>query len=242
MRWNPSGSISMANRLPTRTEDEILYPSSDGQPVAETDLHIEELLTFRSMMRLRYRERDDVYVAGNLLVYYEKGNPNARVAPDGFVVFGVPARNRRVFKTWQEQAAPSFVIEFTSRGTWLEDFGNKKALYAGLGVEEYFQFDPEADYLDPPLQAQRLIDGEYRPIGPRADGGIESQTLRLIFYRDGARLRLVDLDSGRTLLRPSELHSALLDAERAKNEAETRAETAEAELAQLRAELDRSKR
>ena len=239
----------MANALPVRTPDEILYPSSDGQPVAETDVHIEELLTLRTLLRIRYADRDDVYVAGNLLVYFEQGNGAARVAPDVFVVFGVPSHNRRVFKIWEEPAAPSFVMELSSRGTWLEDFGNKKALYARLGVEEYFLFDPEDDYLVPPLQAQRLVSGEYRPIDPRADGGFESRTLGVVFHRDGERLRLVDAATGATLLRPLETHSALVEAERAKSEAERakseaerRTREAEAETARLRAELEALKR
>ena len=241
----------MANALPVRSPDEILYPSSDGLPVAETDVHIDELLTLRTLLRIRYGDRDDVYVAGNLLVYYEEGNPAARVAPDAFVVFGVPAHNRRVFKVWEEQACPSFVMELTSRGTWLEDVGNKKALYARLGVEEYFMFDPEADYLVPPLQAQRLLEGEYRPLEPRADGGIESRVLGVVFHRDGQRLKVVDAATGATLLRPLETHSALVEAERAKVEAERakaeaerakvdaeqRTRDAEAETARLREEL-----
>ena len=239
----------MANALPARTPDEILYPSSDGQPVAETDVHIEELLTFRTLLRLRYRHRDDVYVAGNLLLYYEQGNGAARVAPDVFAVFGVPSHNRRVFKVWEERAAPSFVMELSSRGTRLEDFGNKKALYARLGVEEYFMFDPENDYLVPPLQAQRLVDGEYRPVEPRPDGGIECRTLGLVFHRDGERLKVVDATTGATLLRPLELHAAMVDAERAKDDAErakddaeARTREAEAETARLRAELAALKR
>lgn len=61
-----------------------------------------------------------------------------------FVVFGVPKRQRRVYKLWEEGARPAFVLELSSRGTWVEDAGNKKALCARFGVQEYFLFDPEA--------------------------------------------------------------------------------------------------
>ena len=81
-------------------------------------------------------------------------------------------------------------------------------------------FDPENDYLVPPLQAQRLVDGEYRPVEPRPDGGIECRTLGLVFHRDGERLKVVDATTGATLLRPLELHAAMVDAERAKDDAE----------------------
>ena len=40
-------------------------------------------------LRHHFRGRRDVYVSGNLLLYYQKGNPRAAVAPDVFVVLGV---------------------------------------------------------------------------------------------------------------------------------------------------------
>ena len=47
------------------------------------------------------------------------------------------------------------VFEITSRGTRLEDLGTKRALYAMLGVREYFLYDPLGEYLQPPLQGYR---------------------------------------------------------------------------------------
>ena len=66
------------------------YPSSDGRPVAESDHQFIPLTYAASRLRQHFRHRDDVYVAGNLLIYYEEGS-QARVAPDVFVVLGAPA-------------------------------------------------------------------------------------------------------------------------------------------------------
>ena len=70
---------------PTATE----YPESDGRPMAETDLHRAEMTDLIAMLEARYADRADVYVSGNLLLYYRQGDPRAAVAPDVFVVFGV---------------------------------------------------------------------------------------------------------------------------------------------------------
>src|SRR3712207_4357261 len=91
------------------------YPESDGEPVAETDLHIDELLNLRDTLKDHYRDAPDVYVAGNLFIYYEEGNPAARFALDVFVVFGVPKRRRRTYRLWEEGRAPAVVFEFSSR-------------------------------------------------------------------------------------------------------------------------------
>lgn len=71
------------------------YPSSDGEPMAETDLHRDEMVALIEALKRRYADRPDAYVAGNLLVYYEEGNPSARFTPDVMVVLGAAKRQRR---------------------------------------------------------------------------------------------------------------------------------------------------
>lgn len=231
MRWTDRGAATdLTTGAASLGRDEIDYPSRDGRPMAETDTHRDELMAAIESLQARYADRDDVYVAGDLLIYYEEGNPKARFAPDVFVVFGVPKRQRRVYKLWEERVAPAFVLELSSRGTWVEDAGNKKALCARFGVAEYFLFDPEADYLDPPLQGFRLEQGELRRIEPDDRGRFVSETLGLSLHLENLRLVLIDLRTGERLLRYSELALA-------RQEAEARARAAEAELARLRAEL-----
>lgn len=238
MRWTDRGAATdLTTGAPSLGRDEIDYPSRDGRPMAETDTHRDELMAAIESLSARYADRDDVYVAGDLLIYYEEGNPKARFAPDVFVVFGVPKRQRRVYKLWEEGVAPAFVLELSSRGTWLDDVGNKKALCARFGVAEYFLFDPEADYLDPPLQGFWLVDGDLRRIEPDDRGVFVSETLGLSLHLENLRLVLIDLRTGERLLRYSELNHARQEANVARQEAEARARAAEDELARLRAEL-----
>jgi len=80
----------------------IHYPESDGKPMAETDVHIEQLINLRFALKTYFRADPLVYVAGNLLLYYIEGDPRERVAPDLFVVKGVPKHDRRTFRVWEE--------------------------------------------------------------------------------------------------------------------------------------------
>lgn len=238
MRWKqPGTAMAFTTDYDERARDEVLYPSSDGKPLGETDAHVREILATLYMLRMRYAERDDAYVAADLFVYYEEGNPKAVFAPDVFVVFGVPKRERRKYKLWEEGVPPAFVLEVSSKGTWLEDAGTKRAIYEKLGVTEYFMLDPEGDYLDPPLQGFRRRGRELAALSPDERGGFVSEVLGLSLTLEDLRLVLTDLRTGERLLRPEEEHAALRAAEAARSEAEARARAAEEELALLRAEL-----
>jgi Uma2 family endonuclease len=148
---------------------------------------------------LFFRSRSQVYVSGNLFIYYEEGNPRAVVSPDVFVVFGVTKRKRRVYKTWEEgNKVPAFILEITSRTTRQQDEVTKPLLYARLGVQEYFQYDPTGDYLSPQLKGFTLVDGTYQalPLQETADGSwiIYSHTLALDLRLpppDGSALQVV---------------------------------------------------
>lgn len=222
----------------------VVYPESDGKPMAETDVHRQEMMDTIATLSDFFRDNPNVYVAGNLLLYYEEGNPQAVVAPDVFVVVGVPKRLRRVYKLWEESHPPTFVIELTSRSTRLEDLGNKRALYAMLGVPEYFLFDPLSEYLTPPLQGFQLANGDYQRLDPDASGAFSSQALGLRLQVEHGRLRLIDATTGERLLRPSEVAEARRIAEQqvqteiaARRAVEQRLTTVEQEVARLREEL-----
>ena len=140
----------------------IDYPSSDGKPLAENDVQARAILYAFGALRLRYRDRrSDVYVSADLLIYYEEGNRRVSVAPDVFVVFGVEDHTRMNYKVWEEGKGPDFVLEVASPNTWREDVERKPGIYAGLGVSEYFLFDPTGEHYTPRLQGYRLVDGAY---------------------------------------------------------------------------------
>src|SRR5438067_9122357 len=119
----------------------VHYPESDGRPTGETDLHREAMIRHIELLKHHFAGQQ-VYVSGDLLVYYEQGNPRRFVVPDAFIVKGVDPGQRRVYKTWVEGKGPDVAIETTSRKTKRQDTILKPALYARLGVGEYFLFDP----------------------------------------------------------------------------------------------------
>ena len=168
---------------------EVYYPESDGQPMGETDTHWDATADLAYTLKDRYRDATDVYVASDNLVHYEEGNPSAVISPDVYVVFGVANGQRRTYKLWKEGGnAPAAVFEVTSRGTWIEDKGNKMAVCAMLGVREYYLYDPELDYLEPPLQGYRLVGDRYERMAPDAAGALCSDALGLTLHLDGALL------------------------------------------------------
>jgi hypothetical protein len=80
----------------------IYYPESDGKPVGETDAHIDALIHLCEALRDYFRDDPQVYVAGNMLLYYEEGNPTACVALGVFVVQRVAKGERRTYRLWEE--------------------------------------------------------------------------------------------------------------------------------------------
>lgn len=168
-----------------------IYPESDGKPMAETDVHRNLLTDLVFTLDNYFQSQSNVYVSGNLLIYYVEGNPAKSFAPDVFVVRGVAKGQRRIYKLWEEGVAPQIIIELTSRKTWREDLQTKWRLYEELGVQEYFIFDPEYDYLDDPLIGYRLENGRYIDLEIK-DRRVKSEVLALDFVDTGETLRLLD--------------------------------------------------
>ncbi len=217
----------------------IHYPERDGKPMAETDVHIDVLIYLREALKDHFRDEPQVYVAGNMLLYYEEGNPAACVAPDIFVVHGVAKGERRTYKLWEEGQPPTVIFEITSRGSRLEDLGTKRALYAMLGVREYFLYDPLGEYLRPPLQGYRLQQGEYERVLPGDQDQLVIQALSLELRLQDGQLQVVNPATGERLLTPAEAHTARRTEAEARQAAEARAALAESELERTRAELAR---
>ena len=211
---------------------EIDYPDSDGKPMAESDPARDYLIYGVEALKYYYRNQEQVYVSGNLLIYYEQGNPKAVVSPDVFVVFGVSNQSRRSYKFWEENnKAPDFVIEITSKSTVSQDQGLKKGLYAFLGVTEYFQYDPSGDYLNPALKGYRLVSENYVPIQPTilpsGELSFSSEVLSLQLQLQSGKLRFYDPIIQETLLTYLEVEQARQTAEQARQAAEQARQAAE---------------
>ena len=123
---------------------EIEYPSSDGEPLAESYFQLIPLVYAFDALRRHYAHRDDVFVAADMLIYYNEGTMDS-VAPDVFVVLGAANRPRHSYQLWKEPKGPDFVLEVTSASTQDKDQGPKRETYRELGVREYWQFDPTGD-------------------------------------------------------------------------------------------------
>jgi Uma2 family endonuclease len=186
---------------------EIIYPSSDGEPLAETQQHVLAILMALALLRLYLQERQAVVFADQFL-YYIEGNPRARVAPDVMVVFDIEKRLYANYKIWEGQQTPAIIIEVTSVGTKETDLNFKKTLYEQLGVTEYWLFDPYGEWITEQLQGYRLNeDGVYKLIRDNC-----SEVLQLKLQAEEYLIGFYRLDNGEKLLTPEELYSANLAA------------------------------
>src|SRR5689334_2214235 len=109
---------------------EVVYPTSDGEPMAETDRHRDLTVYVIEALKAHFTARPDVYVSGDNFIFYQEGDPSKRVSPDAYVVLGVPMRARDSYMPWKEGGRlPDVVFEFTSRKTQREDSRTKRPLY-----------------------------------------------------------------------------------------------------------------
>ncbi|MBI2379050.1 MAG: Uma2 family endonuclease [Deltaproteobacteria bacterium] len=227
---------------PLRAPIQVEYPESDGEPMAEDDLHRVEMSEYAIEVLEDFFATDaNVYVSGNNFIYFTEGDPSDSVSPDTYVVIGVPKHRRKTFKVWEEKAVPCFVLEITSQKTARKDRGDKRAIYEGLGVGEYVLFDPTTDWIREGLRAFRLEGGSYVPVIPQA-GGLESRGLGLTLFMEGGHLRFRD-STGRILptrAERAEQERARAEREKARAEQEkARADAAESKVLALRAELEK---
>ena len=216
------------------TAPTLVYPESDGEPMAETGRHVRALLDMIDMIDWHFRDTPDVHVSGNMFLYYEEGNPRKVISPDVFMVRGVGKKELRTYKTWEQQPYLDFVIEFASPSTFTRDFAEKKEIYEQiLQVKEYYIYDPYHE-IQPSFIGFRLVEGSYEDIA-FVEGRLPSETLGLeLGERDGV-LRLYDPVKG-TWFGPAREH--VDEAETRASEAESRAQHAEAELEKLRTALE----
>ena len=212
-------------------------PESDGKPMAETDVHRAQMIGLLDCLEEYYRSEPNIYVTGNILLYYRDAEGERQsISPDIFVVRGIEKKVRRIYNLDVEKKAPDLVIELTSRHTKVEDLGNKRIIYADLGVREYFIFDPLDGSITPQLRGFRLEGGEYIPL---VGALLHSEVLGLDLVIEEEVLRLYDPHTRERLRFHAEAEAARREAEAARQEAEAGQQKVEEENAQLREELER---
>lgn len=221
----------MATLSPATQTTEIFYPSSDGEPLAETYIHLYAILVTLEVLK-QYLEGRQATVLADQFLYYAQGLPKLRVAPDVMVIFDVAPGGRDNYKIWEEGQVPAVIFEVTSAGTQAQDQSFKKTLYEQLEVQEYWLFDPKGEWIEEQLRGYRLHRGEYELI---TDG--RSQPLQLRLQVEDQLIAFYREDTGEKLLIPSELRQALDQAEAQVEQERQRAEQAELQVQQLQERL-----
>jgi Uma2 family endonuclease len=183
--------------------DQIEYPDSDGQPMSDNTLQFQWITTLQGNLDIMFCDDLNVFVAGDLLWYALQGQPEIRTAPDAMVVFGRPKLYRGSYQQWLEGGiAPQVVFEVLSPGNRPEELARKYEFYDRYGVEEFYQYDPEAAA----LLGWRREQGRLRPIlpmhgwiSPRLGVRFNQAGDDLVIYRpDGTRfLTFVELEQQR---------------------------------------------
>jgi Uma2 family endonuclease len=138
----------MVTQIVPQTDAEIIYPDSDGEPIADNTIQFRWLTVIQYNLAWLFAENPDVFVAGDLLWYPVEGNNKLRQAPDVMVVFGVAKGDRGSYQQWKEKnIAPQVVFEILSPGNTTKEMNRKLLFYDRYGVEEYYLYDPDSNRL-----------------------------------------------------------------------------------------------
>ena len=148
-----------------RDEGAELYPDSDDLPMAWNDYEHRTICHAAEALRDHFRDRPDMHVRGDMFIHFEPWPKMKRVVPDILVVRGVKELCRSSYKLRDVGKPPDFVLEIASPSTEKQDRVNKPKIYAGLGVREFWRFDPTGATFRAPL-AGRQLRGER--LGPHA--------------------------------------------------------------------------
>jgi Uma2 family endonuclease len=222
---------------PEQQQPAIVYPDSDGEPMAENTKQFDWIVTVEGGLEKIFRDDPNVFVAGDLLWYPVKGHPEIRAAPDALVAFGRPKGHRGSYMQWEEDGiAPQVVFEILSPGNWPAQMADKFQFYETYGVQEYYVYDP--DTIE--LTGWQRVRGKLQPI-PVMDGWT-SPLLGVRFELSSGELKLIGPD-GRFFAGYLEMTDQVDAADQRAEAADQRAEAADqrAEAADQRAEAERQK-
>lgn len=190
-------------------DGEIYYPESDGEPMAETDIHRNLILYLIKSLELFFAEKENVYVTGNIMFYYVEDDPTEVISPDVMVFFGVPKGDRTSYKTWEENDVfPSVIIEIASKGTWKKDRIEKRELYEMFGVKEYYIYNPMFPKKLPEFTVYHLNETGILERVPIENKRIRSEILSLDLVESGKTLRLFNPETNEYLKSTEELSEA----------------------------------
>jgi Uma2 family endonuclease len=221
----------MSAEIRPAPDSAIIYPDSDGQPMADNTLQLHWIMLIKGNLDAVFAERPDVFVAGDLLWYPVEGRPTIRRAPDALVAFGRPKGYRGSYMQWRESGiAPQVVFEVLSPNNTFSELRQKLAFYERYGVEEYYLYDPDHDRLSGWLREGARL----RPIA-QLDGWI-SPRLGIRFVLGADTLHIFRPD-GQRFVSFEELDQRLDTTEQARQQAEQARQQAEQRIIELSARL-----
>ena len=193
----------MSAIVPPAMTPAVEYPDSDGKPMADNTLQFQWIVTVQGNLDLLFRDRPDVFVAGDNLIYPVRGQVEICMAPDVYVAFGRPKGHRGSYKVWEEGGVfPQVVVEVLSPDNTYAEMTAKRRFYEAHGAEEFILIDPELDR--PAVEVWVRGGDRMRPVDPT--GGWTSPRLGVrfvptptaveLYYPDGRRfLTFVELGS-----------------------------------------------
>ncbi len=211
---------------------EIVYPESDGRPMADNTLQFRWIVTIEGGLEVQFAGDPNVFVAGDLLWYPVEYHPEISAAPDAIVVFGRPKGDRRSYLQWREDnIPPQVVFEVLSETNTVREMTRKFGFYQRYGVEEYYLFDPDRQELTgwrrvgERLEEIQEINGWVSPrLGIRFD--LSSGELQ-IFGSDGRRFLSYQELAAQREREQQEAERQRQEAERQRQEAERQRQEAE---------------
>lgn len=235
----------MVNQLETPTQADIIYPESNGKPMADNTKQFKWIVTIKENLELLFSQDANVFIAGDLLWYPVEGEPKICQAPDAMVVFGRPKGDRGSYKQWEEEnIPPQVVFEILSPSNSLKDMAKKLKFYEHYQVEEYYLYDPDKNDLigwQRSGETLEVIEEIKGWVSPRLQIRFELTENTLQIYRpDGQRfLTFLELEQ-RAVEAEQQAEQERLRAEQAQQQAEQarlRAEQAEIRIRELEARL-----
>jgi Uma2 family endonuclease len=147
------------SQLQSPTQLEVIYPDSDGQPIANNTKPFRWIVVIQQNLDWLFADAPNVFVAGDLFWYPVEGHNTIVNAPDVMVVFDRPKGDRGSYQQWQEAGiAPQVVFEILSPSNTQNEMEKKLLFYDCYGVEEYYIYDPDRNQLRGWLRGQEGLD------------------------------------------------------------------------------------